>query len=316
MRVTAGFVAAMTVTAAGCGGGGSSGAAGASGTRSPLVRPSTISGAAPTEAPQVTPTATAEAPARTPVSLPTADLSRSPRPDPTTTVAPPTTQPLCPDDRAAADRAAEHPAADHGRADRAGHQCARLLTLAAPYDLGRALDLRPRPCRQQRQWQQAWIWVLVALAAIAAVVAGILLVQRRRKARERWAAWRRLVAPLLDSAMLARSLLPEAARDIDSPGHWRDVQERVERAARGLESAAMSAPDASAAAAARDGAAALRNDVFAVEAARLLTAADRPPTAAELAEADQVTRARRAELDAALARLQQIVSPPESNVAP
>jgi hypothetical protein len=153
----------------------------------------------------------------------------------------------------------------------------------------------------------------VALAAIAAAVIAILLVQRHRKARERWVAWRRAVRPLLDSAMLARTLLPEAARDIDSPAHWRDVQERVEHAARGLESATMTAPDETASGAVRDVAAGLRNSAFAIEAARLLTAADRPPTANELAEADQVTRTRRAELDAALARLDQIVSPPEAN---
>ena len=157
--------------------------------------------------------------------------------------------------------------------------------------------------------------MLVALAAVAAIAIAIVLVLRRRRRREQWLAWRRTVAPLLDSALLARSLLPAAARDIDSPAHWREVQERVERAARGLESGAMTAPDASAAAAAREGAAALRNDVFAVEAARLLVAADRPPTAAELAEADQVTRARRSELDAALGRLQEIVSPPQPDAA-
>jgi hypothetical protein len=153
--------------------------------------------------------------------------------------------------------------------------------------------------------------VLVALAAVAAVLVGILTAQRRRKAQDRWAAWRRSVQPSLDSATLARSLLPAAARDIDDTAHWRDVRGRVEQAASDLEPAARAAPDASAAEAARETASALRNVVFALEAARLLSAADRPPTAAELAEADEVTRARRAELDAALGRLHQIVSPRE-----
>jgi hypothetical protein len=154
--------------------------------------------------------------------------------------------------------------------------------------------------------------VLVILAAVAAGIISVLLIQRRRKLRDRWAAWRHTTEPLLDSAMLARSLLPEAARDIDSQAHWREVQERVEHAARGLESAALTAPEPSAGDAAREAAGALRNDVFAIEAGRLLAAADRPPTAADLAEADEAMRARRVELDASLERLNQIVVPVEA----
>ena len=292
-----GVVAVLTLAAAGCGGGGgSSGAVGASGSRSALLRPASPTG-----------TASAQTPPQSAIALPTADFTRTTQPtsaDPTTE--PPTTEPPTTEPPTTEPPTTQPPTRPPITIVPVVPPTSAAVTTAAP-------TISPSPVSSNSGTSKAWIWVLVAVAVIAAVALAILLVQRHRRARERWVAWRRTTRPLLDSALLARTLLPEAARDIDSPAHWRDVQERVEHAARGLESATMTAPDASASGAARDAAAGLRNSVFAVEAARLLLAADRPPTAAELAEADEVTRARRAELEAALGRLDQIVSPPDAN---
>ena len=251
-----GVFAAVALALAGCGGGGSSGAAGASGTHTPLLRPASPSGAATSEAPQVTPGASAEAPARSPIALPTADLSRSPRPDPTTTAPPPTTQPP---------PTTEPPTTEPPTTQPPTRPPITIVPVvpatSPPVTTSAAPSISPTPVSSSSGGSKAWIWVLVALAAVAVVVTAILLVQRRRKTREQWLAWRRTTRPLLDSAMLARTLLPEAARDIDNQAHWRDVQERTEHAARGLESAAMTAPDQQAAGAARDAAAGLRNSV-------------------------------------------------------
>ena len=84
----------------------------------------------------------------------------------------------------------------------------------------------------------------------------------------------------------------------------------ADQAAAGLQAATGSAPAPDAAAAANDAAEALSGSTFALESSRLVQAAQPPPSAAQLAEADALVQTRKTGLDAALARLRAFVSPP------
>ena len=154
-----------------------------------------------------------------------------------------------------------------------------------------------------------WVWVVLAVVLVAVIVTVLVLALRRRNRLEAEATWRRQTAGVLDGARLARELLPASGRDIPDPVRWQVVRDQVEAAAVDLERAAASAPAPDAAGAAGTTADALRNLVFALEADRLLRDGTRPPTPEALAQADATCRARAAELDAGLARLDALVHP-------
>jgi hypothetical protein len=143
--------------------------------------------------------------------------------------------------------------------------------------------------------------VLIVVLVVAILVVLWLLLARRRKMAE--ARWRRLVAPAMSDAQLAReSLLSDNAMSED-PELRGAVGEQSERAATALERAASSAPDDDAKALTNSAATSLRGLAFAVEADRLLRQGARAPTGAQLAEADAAKRSRTSELNAALQRL-------------
>jgi hypothetical protein len=155
-----------------------------------------------------------------------------------------------------------------------------------------------------------WGWLVLALALLGAAVAVIVMAVGRRNRQQAEAAWRRATVGALDGARLAQGLLPASGSDIPEPVHWQEVRNRVDQAAAALDVAAQGAPSPEGAEAVRSSAGAMRNLVFALEADRLLRDGTRAPTPEQLAQADATSRARRAELDAGLARLDRLVHPP------
>ena len=141
------------------------------------------------------------------------------------------------------------------------------------------------------------------------------LVSRRNRKRA-LLAWRSGAESALDSARLARTLLPAAGQELPDPAHWQAVHERVEAAAQSLDQSATRAPTPEGGAAARTAADKLRGLWFALESDRLLREGTPPPTPEQLAQADTVTRARSAEVDAALTQLDHIVRPPAPGGSP
>ena len=154
-----------------------------------------------------------------------------------------------------------------------------------------------------------WGWLVLALVLVGAVIAVIAVFVTRRNRLQADRAWRHATVGALDGARLARDLLPGSGSDIPDPARWQEVRDRVDQAAASLEAAAAAAPAPEGADAARATSRALRNLVFALEADRLLRDGTRVPTPDQLAQADATSRARRAELDAGLSRLDRLVHP-------
>jgi hypothetical protein len=157
-----------------------------------------------------------------------------------------------------------------------------------------------------------WGWIVLALVVVAAIVASVVVVISRRR-RQRWDAWRRSVRPVLDEVHLSRDLHPAHGRDITDLAHWESVRGGAERAAADLKVAAGGAPSPEAAEAAQATAEALSGLTFALESDRLMQAAQPPPTATQLADADAAIQARRTDLDTSLARLDALVGAPPQN---
>jgi len=154
-----------------------------------------------------------------------------------------------------------------------------------------------------------WGWILLAAAVAAAIVMTAILLHRRSQ-RRRMQAWRQQTRGAVDAAFVSRDLLPTHGRDIVDLQHWESVRAAADQAAVGLRTAAGTAPTSDAAAAANTGAEALTAMTFALESARLVQAAQPPPSAAQLADADALVQSRKTELDGALERLQAVVEPP------
>jgi len=161
-----------------------------------------------------------------------------------------------------------------------------------------------------------WWWLALALVLAAILVTLIVMVVRRHGQKEAELAWRRDTIGVLDGARLARDLLPASGSAIVDTGHWRSVRERVELAAQGLDRAGAAAPSNEDASAARTTAEALRGVVFALEADRLLRDGAQAPSPEQLGQADAAYRARAAELDTALGRLDGLVNPVSDDAAP
>src|SRR3954463_14143659 len=154
-----------------------------------------------------------------------------------------------------------------------------------------------------------WGWILLAVAVAGAIIAIAMLVHRRTQ-RRRLEAWRQQTRGAVDAAFVARDLLPAHGRDITDLPHWASVRATADPAAAGPQAATGSAPAPDAAAAANDAAQALSGSTFALESSRLVQAAQPPPSAAQLAEADALVQTRKTVLDTALARLRAFVSSP------
>ena len=119
-------------------------------------------------------------------------------------------------------------------------------------------------------------------------------------------------APALSDARLAREALLSPSALSDDAELRGAVSVQADKAATALEQAATSAPDPAAGGSASTAAVALRGLAFSIEADRLLRNGAAAPTGVQLAQADEARRARDAELQGALARLQNHVAPPDS----
>jgi len=161
-----------------------------------------------------------------------------------------------------------------------------------------------------------WGWIIAGIAIAAAIIGLIVWLVSRRNRKRALVAWRSGAESALDSANLARTLLPGRGQDVPDSAHWQAVHERVETAAQSLDQSAGRAPTPEGAQASRTAADKLRGLWFALESDRLLREGTTPPTPEQLAQADTVTRARGSELDTALADLERIVRPPQTGGTP
>jgi hypothetical protein len=155
-----------------------------------------------------------------------------------------------------------------------------------------------------------WGWIVAGvLIAAALIIIAIALIRRNNRIRA-LQAWRQHSESALDAARLAANLLPRSGQDVPDLAHWQDVRERVEQAAQALERSSASAPTEEGALAATTAAETLRGLFFALDSDRLLRDGAVAPTTEQLVQADAVTRARRTDLDNALARLEFLIRPP------
>ncbi|MGH9096317.1 MAG: hypothetical protein ACRDWB_02750 [Acidimicrobiales bacterium] len=153
--------------------------------------------------------------------------------------------------------------------------------------------------------------IIVAIVVVLAVILLLLLLSRRKRIQAQ-SAWRRAVFPAVSDAHLARDALLSASAMSDDPELRGSVEVQVDRSARALEQAALTAPDEAAQTATNSVARSLRGLAFAVEADRLLRHGAGAPTGTQLAEADDARRSRLAELDSSLARLSAQLGAPSS----
>ncbi len=161
-----------------------------------------------------------------------------------------------------------------------------------------------------------WWWLALALVLVAILLTLIVIGVRRRGQKQAEAAWRGDTVGALDGARLARELLPSSGSAIADAAHWQSVRERVEQAAQSLDRAGAVAPSPEGASSARGTAEALRGLVFALEADRLLRDGVQAPSPEQLGQADAACRARAADLDAALGRLDRLVNPQPDDATP
>jgi hypothetical protein len=121
--------------------------------------------------------------------------------------------------------------------------------------------------------------------------------------------WQRSARPAVTAAELARDLVLSQTENDDAQRRA-SVAAQVDDAVDGLERAAASAPDDATRALSERSAESLRGMAFAVEADHLMRSGGESPTGEQLAAAAEARRHRRSELDAALAELKALVSPP------
>jgi hypothetical protein len=153
--------------------------------------------------------------------------------------------------------------------------------------------------------------IIVGIVVVLAVILLLVLLSRRKRMQAQ-SAWRRSVFPAVSDAHLARdALLSPNAMSADAELRGA-VEVQVDRSARALEQAALTAPDEAAQSATNSVARSLRGLAFAVEADRLLRHGAGAPTGTQLAEAGDARRSRLAELDSALARISAQLGAPSS----
>ena len=148
-------------------------------------------------------------------------------------------------------------------------------------------------------------WWVLAIVLLAAAAGGISWVVVRH--RHKWTQWRAAAAPVAKQTHVVISLIPVPPQRAPDPAQWQQVREQAEHNAQDLEAVAVSAPSDDATRATQGLARALRDEVSAVEALRLLEAAPSPPTGPELSEAEDVTRRARGDLDSSQARLDALI---------
>ena len=251
-----------------------------------------------------TTTGGSEGPITTVTDAPTTGVAAPPTAAPTT-AAPTTAAPTT----AAPTTAAPTTAAPTTAAPTTAAPTTEAPTTAAP-------TTTVAPAAPKSSSSTPWGWIIAGIAIAAAIIGLIVWLVSRRNRKRALVAWRSGAESALDSANLARTLLPAAGQDVPDSAHWQAVHERVETAAQSLDQSAGRAPTPEGAQASRTAADKLRGLWFALESDRLLREGTTPPTPEQLAQADTVTRARGSELDTALADLERIVRPPQTGGTP
>ena len=155
-----------------------------------------------------------------------------------------------------------------------------------------------------------WGWIIGGVVVLAGLVLALVLFLLARSRRAARSAWNQAAQSALQQATSARELLQDPEVRATTEGR-ESVDGQVERAAKALDQLLLTAPDDESKLATSTTASSLRGLMFAFEAERLLRSGDRPPTAAELAEADATKRARSQELDLALERMVAQIGPKE-----
>jgi hypothetical protein len=271
-----------------------------------ITRPPSASTTVPRPTTSLRPTTTAQGPTTTGGQEgPITTVTDAPTTAAPTTASPPTTGVAAPT-TAAPTTAAPPTAAPTTSAPTTAAPTTSAPTTAAPTTTTVA------PAAPKSSSSTPWGWIIAGIAIAAAVIGLIVWLVTRRNRTKALAAWRHDTESSLDSAHLARTLLPAAGQDVPDPAHWQAVHERVEQAAQSLDQSGTRAPTPEGAVAARTAADKLRGLWFALESDRLLREGAQPPTPEQLAQADTVTRARGSELDAALADLDRVVRPPQA----
>jgi hypothetical protein len=154
-----------------------------------------------------------------------------------------------------------------------------------------------------------WGWVLLGVVILLAILLVLFLIARNRR-QGRFTDWRRLGAPAITAAELARDLV-QSQTPTDDAERRASVNVQVEAAVTGLERAAASAPDDGLASLCTRCAESLRGLAFAVEADHIMRSGGEHPTGAQLASADAARRTRAAELDTAIGELKTALAEPK-----
>jgi hypothetical protein len=160
------------------------------------------------------------------------------------------------------------------------------------------------PTTKSSSNNDVWVWVGVAVAAalLLALILFLLLARRRRLRANK--AWVPTATAAADSAVAARDLLVGESAQSDPAVH-ESIRANVGEAAGMLDRVSANAPDDEARTSSHDAAEQLRGLLFAIEAQRLLPTGRVPPTADQLAQADQQRRQRESDLAGALIRLRR-----------
>ena len=168
----------------------------------------------------------------------------------------------------------------------------------------------PAPTTSTTSSTTPWGWILgaVLVAGLALVIVLILIARSRRAAR---AAWTAIARPALQEVASVRDLLQDPETRATTEGR-ESVDSQVSRAANTLDQLLTTAPDDASRIATSTTASSLRGLLFAVEAERLLLSGDRPPTADQLADADEAHRTRLRDLDTALDGLSTLIDPEDT----
>jgi hypothetical protein len=159
-----------------------------------------------------------------------------------------------------------------------------------------------------------WGWIVAAVLLVLAVLLVVLLISRANR-RRAMRAWITRMVGILESARLARDLLPASGAEIADEAHWQSVSARARQAAQSLQGAAADAPTPQAADGARQAGAALQGLVFALESDRLMRDGAQPPTGEQLAQADLAIRSRASEFDAAMVGIERVAAQPGGGAA-
>ena len=155
----------------------------------------------------------------------------------------------------------------------------------------------------------AWGWIIGAILLVVAIIAVVLALISARNRRRAEQEWQPIASAAMSEALLARDAVLAESVVPDDPSRLLAVRRQVDGATETLQRAVETAPDDVARRAATATADALRGLAFAIESERLLHDRTVAPTGEQLAQADEARRARSADLESALSRLDERIGP-------